>query len=205
MTVEERGRRSKISADYLICAIPFSVLRSISVEPSFSPGKQRAIREIGYQSVTRVYVQTKTRWWTAEGLSGFAATDLPIRTVWDCSAGEPGQHAILESYMSGEEARHMESLPGERRIDVTLDNLEKLFPGARDNYQAGASVAWDSDPWARGAFAWFKANQMSTLLPHMAAPEERVFFAGEHTSPWFGWMQGALQSGVRVAQEVNQA
>ena len=199
VTVEERGRQSKISADYLICAIPFSVLRSIPVEPSFSAGKQRTIRELSYQSVTRVFVQTKTRWWTAEGLSGYAATDLPIMTVWDCSAGEPGQHAILESYMSGVEARRMASLPRARRIDAALENLEKLFPGVRDNYETGASVAWGE------AFAWFKTGQMSTLLPHIAGREGRVFFAGEHTSPWFGWMQGALQSGMRAAQEVNAA
>jgi monoamine oxidase len=46
---------------------------------------------------------------------------------------------------------------------------------------------------------------MATLLPEIARPEGRVFFAGEHTSPWFGWMQGALQSGDRVAREVHEA
>jgi monoamine oxidase len=46
---------------------------------------------------------------------------------------------------------------------------------------------------------------MATLLPHIARREGRVFFAGEHTSPWFGWMQGALESGNRAAHEVNEA
>ncbi len=78
VTVQESGRRnSEISADYLVCAIPFTVLRSIEVSPAFSPGKQRAIRELSYNSVTRVYVQAPTRSWIAEGLSGFATTDLP--------------------------------------------------------------------------------------------------------------------------------
>jgi hypothetical protein len=30
-------------------------------------------------------------------------------------------------------------------------------------------------------------------------------FAGEHTSPWPTWMQGALHSGIRAANEVNDA
>jgi monoamine oxidase len=43
VTVTTSGRRSQISADYLICTIPFPVLRSIEVAPAFSPGKQQAI------------------------------------------------------------------------------------------------------------------------------------------------------------------
>ena len=68
VTVNTSGRRSQISADYLICAIPFTVLRSIEVSPAFSEGKQRAIRELTYNSVTRVYVQSPNpvldRGWT---------------------------------------------------------------------------------------------------------------------------------------------
>lgn len=202
-TIEQRGRRSKVSADYLICAIPFPCLRDVHVNPAFSEGKQTAIQELTYQSVSRIFVQTKTRYWNADGLSGYAVTDLPVMTVWDCSAGEPGDHAILESYMSGENARHMGSMPDTGRVQAALDNLQKLFPGIRDQYEKGTSVAWETEPWSRGGFAWFKRNQMATILPDVATREGRVFFAGEHTSPWLGWMQGALQSGSRVAQEVT--
>jgi monoamine oxidase len=203
LTVASQGRRNHISADYLICAIPFSVLRSVEVSPAFSQDKQRAIRELTYNSVTRVYLQTQTRPWIKEGLSGYAATDLPIGTVWDCAEGQPGARGIMECYTSGDRARSLAALPEPQRVALAYENLEKLFPGA--NAQKAVSVAWDADPLARGAFAWFKRDQMSTLLPHIARREGRVFFAGEHTSPWFGWMQGALQSGNRAAREVNEA
>jgi monoamine oxidase len=203
VTVNAAGRRSQISADYLICAIPFTVLRSIEVSPAFSEGKQRAIRELTYNSVTRVYVQSPTRSWVADGLSGFAATDLPIGTVWDCTEGQPGVRGILECYTSGERARRLASLSEPQRIGMAVENLQKVFPGVSN--ERSASVAWDADPLVKGAFAWFKRDQMSTLLPHIAGREGRVFFAGEHTSPWFGWMQGALESGNRAAHEVNAA
>jgi monoamine oxidase len=32
-----------------------------------------------------------------------------------------------------------------------------------------------------------------------------VHFAGDHTSPWSGWMQGALESGLRAAREIAEA
>jgi monoamine oxidase len=207
VTVKTSGRRSQISADYLICAIPFTVLRSIAISPAFSEGKQRAIRELTYNSVTRVYIQSPTRPWIAEGLSGFAQTDLPIGTVWDCTEGQPGMRGILECYTSGERARGVASLSEPQRIRTAIENLQKVFPAVfrNDTNEKSASVAWDADPLAKGAFAWFKRDQMATLLPHVARREGRVFFAGEHTSPWFGWMQGALESGHRAAREVNEA
>jgi monoamine oxidase len=33
--------------------------------------------------------------------------------------------------------------------------------------------------------------------------EGRVWFAGEHASPWPGWMQGAIASGLKAAREIN--
>jgi monoamine oxidase len=98
----------------------------------------------------------------------------------------------------------MDALAEPQRTRTAVENLEAVFPGMRDNYEKAVSVSWDADPLTRGAFAWFKAGQMSELLPHTASREGRVFFAGEHTSPWFGWMQGALQSGNRAAGEVER-
>jgi monoamine oxidase len=203
VTVNTSGRRSQVTADYMICAIPFTVLRSIDVSPAFSEGKQSAIRELTYNSVTRVYIQSQTRSWIADGLSGYAATDLAIGTVWDCTEGQPGSRGILECYTSGERARRLASLSEPQRIRTAVENLRKVFPGVES--EKSLSIAWDADPLVKGAFAWFKRDQMATLLPHIARPEGRVFFAGEHTSPWFGWMQGALESGNRAAHEVNAA
>jgi monoamine oxidase len=42
-------------------------------------------------------------------------------------------------------------------------------------------------------------------IPVFAAAEGRTHFAGEHTSAWPGWIQGALHSGLRAAREVVAA
>jgi monoamine oxidase len=99
----------------------------------------------------------------------------------------------------------MAELTSSERLDFTVIQIERILPAIREHYEGGASVCWDEDVWARGAYAWFKPGQMESLLPHIARPEGRVHFAGDHTSPWPGWMNGALQSGARAAREVNQA
>ena len=91
------------------------------------------------------------------------------------------------------------------RIRFTLEQMEKVFPEIRENFEGGVSKLWDEDPWARGASSWYRPGQMTELWPHIARVEGRIHFAGDHTSAWIRWMQGALESGNRVAREVNEA
>jgi monoamine oxidase len=43
---------------------------------------------------------------------------------------------------------------------------------------------------------------MTAFMPELARPEDRLHFAGEHTSSWNSWMEGALESGERAAREI---
>ena len=205
VTYLQSNTHETIAADYLICTIPFSVLREIEVSPAFSPQKQRAIRELPYTSAARVYLQSRTEFWTNEGLGISAYTDLPVMAIVNSTLNQRGTRGILDSYMTGEQARHVTEMKEAERLSFTLEQVEKVYPGIRKNYEGGTSVCWDEDKWARGAYAWFEPGQMSDLLPHIARPEGRIHFAGEHTSSWPGWMQGAFESGHRAAREINEA
>ena len=91
------------------------------------------------------------------------------------------------------------------RISFVLEEMEKVLPGIKENFEGGVSKCWDEDEWELGASSWYKPGQMQEFWPHVAYPEGRVHFAGDHTSPWIRWMQGALFSGIRAAREVNEA
>lgn len=205
VTFLQAGGNVTIAADYLVCAIPFTLLREIEISRPFSPEKQQAIKELPYTSVARVYLQSRREFWNDEGLGVSAYTDLPVMAIINSTLNQPGTRGILESYSAGERARAATAMKESERISFTLEQVEKVYPLIRKNFEGGASVCWDEDRWARGAYAWFKPGQMSELLPHIARAEGRIHFAGEHTSDWPGWMQGALQSGHRAAREINGA
>ncbi len=201
----QSGNQRTFAADYLICAIPFAVLKRVEVSPGFSPEKRQAIAQLGNTSVARVFLQTRQRFWRDEGLSGAATTDLPIMTAYDKAHYLPGKRGLLEAYVAGARARRLAAMTASERMNFTVRQMEQILPAIREHYEGGASVCWDEDEWARGAYAWFKPGQMESFLAHIARPEGRVHFAGDHTSPWPGWMNGALQSGARAAREVSQA
>lgn len=89
------------------------------------------------------------------------------------------------------------------RLGFARTQLAAMIPDIEEELEVGMTSCWDEDPWARGTIAFLRPGQFTTLYPHIARPEDRLHFAGEHTSPWNAWMQGALDSGMRVVQEIG--
>ena len=200
------GQHHTLTADYLICAVPFSVQRNIEASPAFSIEKQKAIEQMSYLSGSKIFLQSKKRFWLEDGLSGFATTDLPIREVWDMTHNQPGTRGILQVYPISLHSRQVTGMTENERINFALAQVEIIYPAIRQHFEGGVTKCWDEDQWARGVSSYYKPGEFSSLLPHVARPEGRIHFAGEHTSVWIdGWMQGALESGNRVAREVNEA
>jgi monoamine oxidase len=194
------GVHRTLSADHLICTVPFPVLRNVEITPPLPAEKQRAIAELQSTSVARVFLQTRTRFWEPQGLSGVLLTDRPWAVF--THTPDPASHrGILESYSAGAEARRMAKTQ-ESPLPLAVRETAAAFPELPDQFEGGAVKFWDEDEWARGAYTWFKPGQMRSLLPLVGRTEGRLLFAGEHTSDHPGWMQGALASGVRAAREV---
>jgi monoamine oxidase len=55
-----------------------------------------------------------------------------------------------------------------------------------------------------GEAAIFAPGQLTELHPHIATPEGPIHFAGEHTSLKHAWIEGAVESAIRVATEVHR-
>lgn len=67
----------------------------------------------------------------------------------------------------------------------------------------GYTHSWTQNPYAGGALLMFKTEQQTDLGPYISTPEGRIHFASKHTSSIPGWIEGAIESGLRVAMEVN--
>lgn len=201
---QTRERMAWSGADYVVCAVPFSTLRSVAFSPALTSAKRAVIEALPYESVTRIYLQSRERYWLREGLSGFGETDHPME-LWDSTYGQPGTRGILMSYNRGPKARTLGRQSEARQLRFGLNAIELVYPGMRRNYERGFVKVWDRDPWARGAVAYLLPGQVSSLQRHITHPEGRIYFAGEHASSLRGWMQGALESGRRAAAAIDAA
>jgi monoamine oxidase len=200
---------TEITGDLVIVTIPFSVFQFVDIEPrnSFSENKWKAIRETNYAGSTKTGVQFRNRFWEKQGLyGGQTITDLPIKYVQYPShnLGSDGPGVILGSYTWEDDAIPWDSLEEDNRLEYVLKNLAAIHgEEVYSDFQGGVSHSWIRYPYSAGAFTMFKPGQITELVPHISTPEGRVHFAGEHTSTTHAWIQGAIESGIRVAKEVN--
>ncbi len=212
VTVHYRGPAGRFSAtgDYAICAIPFSVLRDIEVLGTpLSRLKQKAIRELNYNASTKILFQVQHRFWEQEDaiIGGTTSTDLPIRRICYPSFSDPNNERgmLLASYTWGQDALRWGAMPAATMIEQALEDVAQIHPSVTTEFEVGAVQDWYGDPYARGAFALFEPEQQTRLQAAIVQPEGRIHFAGEHTSLYHAWIQGALESGIRAAREIHEA
>jgi monoamine oxidase len=182
------------------------------------PDAQReAIASLKYGAATKTSLQLDRVTWRKRGQPRAFGTPLPIGAVWDGnedhgtarrSAGARGRNAssrragILTLLAGGRASAATRALladGGPSRIlrELTWLDLKDAELIAWD------SVTWEKDPWSRGGYACFDTQFTPASRAWLARPFGRIFFAGEHTSlRWQGYMNGAVETGLRAAEEV---
>ncbi|WP_089970872.1 flavin monoamine oxidase family protein [Lihuaxuella thermophila] len=199
----------QLTADLAIITIPLTLMQFVQVEPreSFSRDKWQAIRELHYVQSDKIGIQFKTKFWEKHGMrGGKTITDLPIRFAYYPShgIGEPGPGVMLASYTWEDDSLLWESKGKKRSIEEALRQLSVIHgKQVFRHFQTGVYHSWTTWPYSAGAFTIFKPGQRTDFGHRIASPEGRVHFAGEHTSEIHGWIQSAIESGIRVAFEVN--
>lgn len=209
VTVHYRTRSGRFSAtgDYAILTVPFPVLRHVEILQPFSARKQRAIRQVHYDASTKVLLQCRRRFWEEdEGIvGGGTITDLAIRNLYYPDHGrETGRGVLLASYTWAEDAQRWGSLLPEDRIEQAIEDVARIHPQIVQEFEVGASKVWLDDEYAGGAFALFEPGQFTRLYQAIVQPEGRIYFAGEHASVYHRWIQGAIESGLRAANDIHQ-
>ncbi len=189
-----------VLAGRVIVTIPGSLLSRIATSNPTLRERFVLASNIRYFPATRILVQTRRRFWHDEGLNGSARTDRPAE-IWDADYEMAGDSGILGATVGGELGQQ---LAGSGRADllrVGQDVVADAFPGVRRAVRTTTGYRWAVDAWARGAFSVFRPGQMTRIIRGVNRPVGDVVFAGEHTSPWSGWMEGALESADRAVEE----
>jgi monoamine oxidase len=195
------GMLDSIEADAVVCAIPFGVLRRIPVTPEWSPEKRAVIDNLVYGAVVRTTFQVDRRYWQDEGLNGFGSSDKNFE-VWNPTYGKPGRRGLLQSYVYEKYAHRLDQMNDRDRLPTLIGDMEEVHPGLKKHLETVIVKSWVNDPFQRGAYVVYHPGQQK-WYSEVCKREGNIWFAGEHASPWPGWMQGAISSGIKAAREIN--
>lgn len=208
--VRDRSGHHEVRADRCVCALPFAPLRRVRLDAGFSPEKMAAIRRLRYMPAARCYLQTRGHPWRHDPLGplgglDLVGTDTMAGRVWNTSSQQADPSTgMLHAYMFDTEASEF-AAHGRGRVQAMRRLLAELVPGLEGRVTGVAHKAWQEDRWAGGGWGWVAPDDLHWMLPAMRRPEGRVHFAGEHTSLWIAWMNGALESAERAVDEIDRA
>lgn len=224
----------KETFDFVICAIPLSSLRNITVYPMFSNEKMQAIKEENYVSAQKTAFMCNKRFWE-EGdaseriIGGGSYTDLTIGSIWYNSyyTNDSGRliesekssnkkksrnngGVFLASYNLGQDSIRLGNLEESRRIELIKRQVEAVH-GLKEGYLDSVvedykTVLWNEEKGIYGGFCYANPEQQRLFLYAMAKPEydNRVYFAGSHASVSHGWIQGSLYSAMKAANDIAE-
>ena len=203
LTVENsRGRRSTLSANYCIVTVPAPLASAIEYAPPLPERQRHALTRLRYGRATKTLLQLDRHFWRRSRRPRACATDLEIGAVWDGSEDQPDRRGILTLLAGGSASDATKALLATEGARGLAERLSFFGIGAA-RLIAYHSISWEDDPWARGGYALFDPAFPPAERQILALPYKRVFFAGEHTSTkWQGYMNGAIESGFRAAEEV---
>lgn len=198
----------QVEGDAIIVATPINILRQIKYTPlgDTEPPPQdfhKAIEDIFTGPSTKLFIQTKTRFWEKEGIKGgFSKTNLPIGQLHyptNLTGEHPGEKGILLVYTWKTEALLFGSLDSSTALHEAVEQIATIHPDITGKVETGAVCAWYNQPTAQGAYTLLKPTQYQNVRYLMKYPMANIFFAGEGLSFASGWIQGALESGLRAA------
>ena len=206
LTFAQQSGTKTVTADKVVLALPFSILRS-SVDLSkagFEPLKLIAIREQGMGTNSKLHVQFSSRFWRAQGSNGETFADTGYQNTWEVTRAQPGKSGILVDYTGGKIGASFGSGTPASRAAKFLGQLEPVLPGATKAWNGKAAIDfWPGYRWTKGSYSYWKVGQYQRFAGMEGRRQGNCLFAGEHTSIDFqGYLNGAVETGQRAAGEI---
>lgn len=191
---------SRVSARAAICALPFSVLRDIRLDPLPGGIQAEAIDTLAHQAVTQVALVARKPFWLEDGLAPGMWCDGPLARVFAHHDGDAIASLLVTAY--GRKATALDRLGPAAATALVISEFERLRPAASGLLEGVAWHSWSMDPHAAGDWAVFAPGSVTRYMPAMFARHGRLHFCGEQTALANRGMEGAMESGERAALEM---
>lgn len=196
-----------VRARRAILALSPTLAGRISYTPPLPGRRDQLTQRMPQGAVIKTMAIYERPFWREAGLSGQATSDVgPARVVFDNSPpdGTPG---VLLGFLEGQLARKWGAAPAAVRRDAVLAGHARLFGPEAATPQRFVECVWADEEWTRGCYGSLMGpGAWTDYGDALRAPVGSLHWAGAETATvWSGYMDGAVQSGERAADEVLAA
>lgn len=210
-TVEQTKGGVRVTTDagrsdarYLVCALPPALCGRISWDPALPGMRDELTQRYPMGATIKAHLLYEEAFWRDEGLSGEAVLSRgPVSVFFDNSSADGAQPALL-AFSVGAAARRLGALTPEGRRAEIVEAAVGCFGTRAAATTAYLDKDWSDDEWSRGCPTGIAPpGVLTTHGVALRAPVGRIHWAGTETATeWTGYMDGAISSGERAAQEI---
>jgi monoamine oxidase len=198
------GDGFSVDGRYAVLAIPPALASRIDYFPALPALRDQLTQKMPMGSVIKVMAVYDEPFWRAHCRTGQATSEVgPVQLTFDNSPpfGQPG---VLLGFIEGRDAREWGPRPLSERRRAVIDCFERFFGHRAASPEEYLELDWSSEEWTRGCYGAHAAPGVLTQFgPALRRPCGRIHWAGTETSDrWCGYMDGAVRSGERVADEL---
>lgn len=155
-------------------------------------------------SVTKMHLVYETPFWRARGLSGEGVSDVgPVAVVLDNTPpGSP--RGVLVGFIEGADKREWALHTAEERRGAFIGAAVRFFGPDAAHPIEYLERDWSAQEFTRGCYhGHFAPSTWTTYGAALTDPVGRIHWAGTETArEWTGYMEGAVRSGNRAADEI---
>ena len=196
------------AAEVAIVTLPLGVLKagSVAFDPPLPCEKAQAIQRLGMGALTKVVLFFDSPFWPPnQYVFGYLSPDIGHAPTSIINVWKTHQQPVLVMLIGGERGREIESWPHDRVENWAKNVLEDVFGPDSPAPRKIAVTQWDSDPFARGSYAYVAVGATPEDIEALAAPVgDNLLFAGEATvrTHW-ACLHSAYVSGLREAARLT--
>lgn len=193
-----------IDADAAIVTASTSVLADdlIAFDPPLPDWKQEAFAAVPLGRANKIALQLEPGI-LADLREQTMAVPIGSKQMMWLSIRPFGRN-LIDGYVGGPACVELEAAGEAAMVNAALDALVTVLGSSvRDHITATAVTQWASEPYIRGAYAAAVPGQADRRADLASPLADRIYFAGEATSPeFFTTCHGAWETGVAAAQRV---
>ncbi|MFT0516496.1 flavin monoamine oxidase family protein [Pseudomonas faucium] len=184
-------------------------------ESLFSQKMWMALDRTRYMQSSKTFVMVDRPFWkdkdpqTGRDLMSMTLTDRLTRGTYLFDNGDDKPGVICLSYAWMSDALKMLPHPVEKRVQLALDALKKIYPKtdiAGHIIGDPITISWEADPHFLGAFkgalpGHYRYNQRMYahfMQQGMPAEQRGMFIAGDDVSWTPAWVEGAVQTSLNA-------
>ena len=194
-------------AQRAIVALPPPLAARISFSPSLGGQRDQLAQRMANGALTKCVAVYAEPFWRERGLTGQAVSDWgAVSTTFDNSPAD-GSPGVMLGFVAGADAIRLARLAESERRHRVLDCFVRLFGPDAAKPGIYLEQAWAEEEWSRGGpVCSFSPGALSAYGEALRRPAGRVHWAGAETAvAWCGYMDGAVSSGERAAEEALDA